>query len=61
MFFNNSKQLNVNKKTNINIKLTYKKNLINIKTNFFIQYLKKNYDNLEFENLKYLLKMYFNK
>ncbi len=34
MFFNNSKQLNVNKKTNFNIKLTYKKSPININTNF---------------------------
>ena len=34
MFFNNSKQLNVNKKTNFNIKLTYKKYPININTNF---------------------------
>ncbi len=61
MFFNNSKQLNVNKKTNFNIKLTYKKSPININTNFYISYVKKHYNNLEFKNLKYLLNMYHKK
>ena len=38
MFLFNSKQLNVNKKTNIYIKLTCKKSPINIKTNFYFFY-----------------------
>ena len=53
MFLFNSKQLNVNKKTNIYIKLTCKKSPINIKTNFFL------FINLNNEKIYFLFIIFF--